>query len=66
MPFELTRIDRPLFERLQTLDRATLEREIGDLMEPGTIESLLRRRDRIVQKFQQLIAKQGEARVLLP
>jgi hypothetical protein len=66
MPFELTRIDRGLFERLQALDRATLEREIGDLMEPGTIESLLRRRDRIVQKFQQLIAKQGEARVLLP
>jgi hypothetical protein len=66
MPFELTRIDRPLFQRLQALDRATLEREIGDLMEPGTIESLLRRRDRIVQKFQQLIAKQGEARVLLP
>ena len=41
----------PLFERLQALDRATLEREIGDLMEPGTIESPPRRRDRIVQKF---------------
>jgi hypothetical protein len=66
MPFEMTRIDRRLFERLQALDRATLEREIGDLMEPGTIDSLLRRRDRIVKKFQQLIAKQGEAPVLIP
>jgi hypothetical protein len=66
MPFELTRIDRPLFARLQALDHATLEREIGDLMEPGTIDSLLERRDRIVKKFKDLIAKQGEARVLIP
>src|SRR5262245_32459569 len=65
MPFSLTRIDRPLYERLQTLDRPMLEREIGDLMEPGTINSLLKRRDRIVEAFKQRIAKYGEAAVLI-
>jgi len=66
MPFEMTRIDRPMYERLRALDRATLDREIGEWMESGTIDSLLERRDRIVKKFQELIARQGEARVLLP
>jgi hypothetical protein len=66
MPFDLTRIDRALFERIQALDHATLTREIGDYMEPGTIDSLLRRRDQMVRKFQQLIAKKGEAQVLIP
>src|SRR4030095_6213048 len=53
--------DRQLFGRIQALDRPTLEREIGDLMEPGTIDSLLQRRDRIVKKFKELIAKQGRS-----
>jgi hypothetical protein len=66
MPFELTRIDRPLFERLQAFDEATLTREISEWMEPGTIASLLKRRDRMVKTFQQLIAKRGEASVLVP
>jgi hypothetical protein len=42
-----------------------LTREIGNLMEPGAFDAL-RRRDQIVKKFQQLIAKQGEALVLIP
>jgi hypothetical protein len=66
MPFELTRIDRPLYGRLQALDEATVTREIGDLLEPGAVSALLSRRDDIVKTFQKLIAKQGEARVLLP
>jgi len=66
MPFELTRIDRPLYARLQALDRDTLQRELGDLLEPGGVDALLRRRDDIVKTFKDLIAKQGEARVLIP
>ncbi|HJZ76226.1 MAG TPA: hypothetical protein VKE51_31035 [Vicinamibacterales bacterium] len=66
MPFELTRIDRPLFTRLQELDDAALQREIGEWVERGEIAALLDRRDRIVKKFKELIARQGEARVLLP
>ena len=66
MPFELTRIDRPLFARLQALDEAALQREIGDWVERGQIGALLDRRDQIVKKFKDLIARQGEARVLVP
>jgi hypothetical protein len=66
MPFEMTRIDRTMYERIRGLDRATVDRELGEWMEPGTIDSLFERRDRIVKKFQELIAKHGEARVLLP
>ncbi|HMF97737.1 MAG TPA: hypothetical protein VKE96_25735 [Vicinamibacterales bacterium] len=66
MPFELTRIDRPLYARLQEIDEATLQREIGDWVERGQIEALLDRRNEIVKKFKDLIARQGEGRVLLP
>jgi len=66
MPFELTRIDRPLFTRLQALDEPTLTRAIGDWVERGEIDALLHRRDEIVKKFKGLIARQGEARVLVP
>jgi hypothetical protein len=66
MPFELTRIDRPLYAAIQMLDEATLEREIGDWVESGAIGELLDRRDQIVKNFKELIARQGEAGVLLP
>jgi hypothetical protein len=66
MPFELTRIDRELYGRLQALDEAAVTREVGDLIEADAVGGLMKRRAEIVSKFQSLIAKNGEARVLIP
>jgi hypothetical protein len=65
MPFEMKRIDRPLFERLKALDRATLEARIGHLL-TDSVNPVLQRRDAIVRHFEQLVAAQGEAAVFLP
>jgi hypothetical protein len=68
MPFEKQsmRIDRPFFDRMKALDRNTLKREIGDLVEGGAIDALLSRRNTIVKTFEKLAATKGEAQVCLP
>lgn len=71
-PFEigtgkpLTHIDRPFFERLKALDKPTLQREIGDLVEGGAVDALLKRRDNIVKQFEKLAKGKGEAQVFAP
>ena len=50
-PSSVTRCDRTVFERLKTLDRATLKRELGDYLDDGHIKSILARRDLIVKKL---------------
>jgi hypothetical protein len=62
MPFEMTMIDRPLFERLKALDKPTLEARVGRLLADGAAP-ILQRRDAIVRHFEQLAATKGEARV---
>lgn len=57
------RIDRPFFERLKALERATVAREIGDLLEGGCLPALFSRRDAIVKQFEALAKKNGEAQV---
>jgi hypothetical protein len=63
--FPMTRIDRPLFDRLKALERATLEARLGKLLVDG-VNPLLRRRDAIVNHFVQLAAQKGEAQVFIP
>jgi hypothetical protein len=65
MPFPMTKIDRPLFEKLKALDAATLEARIGELLVDG-VGSLLARRDAIVKHFEELAAAKGEAQVFIP
>src|SRR4029077_13446083 len=47
LPFEigktLVQIDRPLFDRMKRLTRDTVQREIGDLLEPGALDALFTR-----------------------
>jgi hypothetical protein len=69
MPFdkEMTRIDRPFFERLKGLQPEVLEMHLARwLPDRASFRSLLARRTRIVAYFEKLIAAQGEAAVLLP
>jgi hypothetical protein len=66
MPFEkqTTRIDRELLEKLKTLDRETLDKHVRPwVMSEGEIRGLLRRRDKIVARFEALAKEKGEAEV---
>ncbi len=65
MPFEMRRIDREFFARLKALDEATLKERLGKWLFDGP-KPILKRRDRIVEHFEKLIAKQGEPAVLIP
>ncbi len=65
MVFDMTMIDRPFFERVQALDKATLDAKIGKLVLDGS-KSLLRRRDLIVAHFEKLAASKGDAAVFTP
>jgi hypothetical protein len=64
MQFPMTKIDRPLFERLKALDKPTLEARLGRLVDG--IDALLARRDAIVRHFEQLAAAKGDALVFTP
>ena len=61
--FPLSRIDRPLFERLKALDKEEVKRTIGPLLPPGGLDSLMRRRDLIVATFEKLVKEKGEIAV---
>jgi hypothetical protein len=54
MPSHVTRCDRQVFERMKTLDRDTLKREVGKWLDDGHIKSILARRDLIVKKLEAL------------
>ena len=64
MQFPMTKIDRPLFERLKTLDKPMLEGRLGRLIDG--IDALLARRDAIVRHFEQLATAKGDASVFTP
>jgi hypothetical protein len=59
-------IDRPFLDRVKALDRDTLTREIGDVVEGGAIDALLRRRDNLVKAFEKLAKEKGETQVFVP
>ena len=69
-PFEigkkLTQIDRPFFDRIKALDKATVKGEIGDLLEGRALDLLFARRDTIVKAFEKLAAQKGASQVFVP
>jgi hypothetical protein len=65
MPFPMTRIDRPFYEKLKGLDRKDIEKRLGRLLPDGP-RPLIGRRDKIVEHFEKLIKQYGEAGVLVP
>lgn len=58
--------DRALVDRLRELQRADLERSMDGLLMEGQIESLLERRDRILEHVAELVEEKGESRALFP
>ena len=67
MPFEksMTAIDRPFFEKLKALDAKSLNRTVGPWVDFG-VGPILLQRDAIVNIFERLIEKNGEAKVIFP
>jgi hypothetical protein len=59
----VVRIDRPFFDRIKALDRATVAHEIGNLLEGNCLPALFARRDAIVKQFEELAKKKGDAQV---
>ena len=62
----LNQIDRPFFDSLKRLNKTTVERAIGDLVDAGAIDALLTRRDAIVKAFETLAGQKGAALVFTP
>jgi hypothetical protein len=65
MPFEknMTKIDRPFFEKLKALDKKAIQEHVGPWVDFGP-DPILRQRDTIVKKFEKLIKENGEANVI--
>lgn len=51
-PGNLSRMDRGVLEKLKTLDKATLRKVMDDYLSPSEIDTMLKRRDLIVQHFE--------------
>jgi hypothetical protein len=62
----LNQIDRPFFDRIKALDKATVERAIGDLVDAGALDALFARRDNIVRAFEKLAAQKSANEVFTP
>jgi hypothetical protein len=63
-PKELVRFARSVLEALKALDRPTLDAKLGHWLGGPQIESLLKRRDKIVALAAKHVAERGEAAVL--
>ena len=63
-PADLVRIAPELFARLQTLTKTEVEMAAGDYLSGPELSAVLKRRDLLMEHFQQLIDDRGETRVL--
>ena len=61
---DLHKIDRLLLPKLEALTRVSIKAAVGNELTNPEIDAVLKRRDLLVAHFKQLIADQGEARVL--
>jgi len=63
-PEMLTRCGRDLLARLRAMTREDMVRAVGSQLTAAEVNAVMKRRDLIVQRFDQLIAARGEASVL--
>jgi hypothetical protein len=63
-PQAMGMIDRGLLARLRSLTRQEVAKAVGSQLTPMEIEAMMKRRDLIVQHFDQLVKQRGEATVL--
>ncbi len=63
-PKSLTRIDRDLLERLRALNSETVKAALGDSLSNREQRAILKRRDKIVQLFEEKIVAEGADAIL--
>ncbi|MGD9252605.1 MAG: hypothetical protein PVG92_01585 [Holophagae bacterium] len=63
-PEAVTHCERRLLEALRSLDRDAVERELGEFLTRFEIDALMKRRDKLVEHIDGLIAEQGGELVL--
>ena len=63
-PDSLTRCSRELLGRLRTLSRDDVKRAVGKHLSGDEVNAVMKRRDLVVQRFDELVAARGEAAVL--
>jgi hypothetical protein len=63
-PKNLVRCNRALLEKLKALDTEQVAQKTKPYLNKGEVKALMARRDKIVETFQKLIAKEGEGEVL--
>src|SRR5207302_840109 len=63
-PGDLVRCDRQLFEKLKALDANQLAEKTKHYLTKDEVKAVMTRRDKIVDRFQKLIAEKGENEVL--
>jgi hypothetical protein len=61
---ELVRCDRQLLQRLNALDGKELTEKTKGYLDKDEVAAVMMRRDKIVERFQKLIAEKGEKEVL--
>jgi hypothetical protein len=63
-PGDLVRCDRQLLEKLKTLDGKQLSDNTKHYLNGDEVKGVMARRDKIVERFQQLVSEKGEGAVL--
>lgn len=63
-PADLVRCDRRLLEKLKALDEKQVTEHTKAYLNKNEIKAVMARRDRIVERFDKLIAEKGESEVL--
>jgi hypothetical protein len=63
-PKDLVRCDRQLLEKLKALDANALAEKTKSYLSKDQVKAVMARRDKIVERFQKLIAEKGENEVL--
>jgi hypothetical protein len=63
-PGDLVQCDRQLFEKLKALDGNELAEKTKHYLTKDEVKGVMARRDKIVARFQQMIAEKGETAVL--
>ena len=62
MPFPMTKIDKEFYTKLKSLDEVILKERLGKWLFDGP-KPILRRRDKIIEHFDKLIAQYNEAAI---
>jgi hypothetical protein len=61
---EITHVEREFWERLQALDEADIREQLDDLVDGSSLQSLLIRREKMIELIEELIEERGEEVVI--